>query len=441
MGLTISLTQLNRKKQKDGRIPIYIRITEDRKSRYRSTGVSVKKNEWNANKQKVKKLPRDEHVRLNVTLERRLNEVKGIKHQLYKRDVLSMDGILNELTGDTDTRSILGQAKNYRNELNNDSRYWEHRHFGVVINNLTGFINKNGHKDRLDKLDSAWIEDFQTYLLKDVGNGNNTIRKKLQRLKGLTDWLQKSKAIQKDPFLNVDKVDLDKTNSKVKLTKKQIEAIEALELEPYSDLWHVRNYFIYSFYNAGIRFGDVCCLKWDNLIDGRLIYKMNKTGGQKNIRQKEPMYRILFEYVDTANSFQFEQWKPTERFYLQPFNTDAFYTILKPVVRRYANEHKGQYIFPILKKGLSDPNQLRKQISSKNVIVNRHLKTIAEWAGIQANVSFHVSRHSFAQYALKKGIDLYAISKALGHSDLKITEQYLKSFDEEKLDESMNKLF
>ncbi len=85
--------------------------------------------------------------------------------------------------------------------------------------------------------------------------------------------------------------------------------------------------------------------------------------------------------------------------------------------------------------------ELRKKISSKNVIANRYLKKIAQRAGIQASISFHVSRHSFAHYALKKGMDLYAISKALGHSDLKITETYLKSFDEELLDNSMNKLF
>lgn len=75
------------------------------------------------------------------------------------------------------------------------------------------------------------------------------------------------------------------------------------------------------------------------------------------------------------------------------------------------------------------------------MIVNRHLKSIAKMAGVQANVSFHCSRHSFANYALQKGMDLYSISKALAHSDLKITEEYLKSFDEELLDQSMDKLF
>lgn len=401
MSLTIGLTQLKRKKRKDGTIPIYIRITEDRKSRYRSTGIAVKTSDWNSNAKKVSTSHR-RYQHLNIQLEHQLNEVEEIKRELYKRDSLSMAAILNELSEDTDTRSILHQAKEYRKHLDEDDRYWEHRHFGVVINNLSAFIDKNGHSDRLDKLDSDWITGLQTYLLKDVGNGNNTVRKKMQRFKSMVTWLIKNNELKNDPFTKVERVERKKSNNKVKLTFKQIEAIKNLKTEMVSDLWHVKNYFMYSFYNAGIRFGDLCCLKWDNIIDGRLIYNMNKTGSRKSIQQMEPMQEILDLYrTDTPQG----------------------------------------YIFPILKKDFTDPGELRKRISSNNVITNRHLKTIAKKAGIQAHISFHVSRHSFANYALKKGMDLYSISKALGHSDLKITEEYIKSFDEELLDNSMNKLF
>jgi site-specific recombinase XerD len=402
MGLTIGLTQLKRKKRKDGSIPIYIRITEDRKSRYRSTGIAVKKSEWNSNKKVVSVKSDTKTLQLNIELKKQLNIIEEIKRDLYKRDSLSMAAILNELAEDTDTRSILHQAHQYRHHLGNDDRYWEHRHFGVVINNLSAFIDTNGHSDRLDKLDSDWITGLQTHLLKDVGNGNNTVRKKMQRFKSMVTWLIKNNELRSDPFTKVERVERKKSNNKVKLTFKQIEAIKNLQLEQGSDLWHVRNYFMYSFYNAGIRFGDLCCLKWDNLIDGRLIYTMNKTGGRKSIQQLEPMQQIL---------------------------------------DLYRTDDCTGYIFPILQKDFSDPGELRKRISSNNVIVNRHLKTIAKKAGIQSHISFHVSRHSFANYALKKGMDLYAISKALGHSDLKITEEYIKSFDEELLDNSMNKLF
>jgi site-specific recombinase XerD len=400
MSLSIGLTQLKRKKRKDGTIPIYIRITEDRKSRYRSTGIAVKNSDWNSNSKKVSTSHR-RYQHLNIQLRHQLSEVEEIKRQLYKTDSLSMSAIMNELSEDTDTRSILHQAKEYRKHLDND-RYWEHRHFGVVINNLSAFIEKNGHSDRLDKLNSDWITGLQDYLIKDVGNGNNTVRKKMQRVRSMIRWLIKTNEIKDDPFAKVDPVARTKTNQKTKLTFEQIEAIKNLQLKQGSDLWHVRNYFMYSFYNAGIRFGDLCCLTWENIIDGRLIYEMNKTGSRKSIQQMEPMRQIL---------------------------------------DLYRTDDCTGYIFPILQKDFTDPGELRKRISSNNVIVNRHLKAIAKKAGIQANISFHVSRHSFANYALKKGMDLYSISKALGHSDLKITEEYINSFDEELLDKSMDKLW
>jgi site-specific recombinase XerD len=84
---------------------------------------------------------------------------------------------------------------------------------------------------------------------------------------------------------------------------------------------------------------------------------------------------------------------------------------------------------------------IRRRISSKNALVNKHLKTLAEMIETDIALSFHVSRHSFADYARASGVDLYAISKALGHSNLKVTETYLKSFDHDAVDAAMDGLF
>ncbi|RME52937.1 MAG: site-specific integrase, partial [Caldilineae bacterium] len=62
-------------------------------------------------------------------------------------------------------------------------------------------------------------------------------------------------------------------------------------------------------------------------------------------------------------------------------------------------------------------------------------------AGIDKHLSFHVSRHSFADMARTKGMDLYSISKALGHANVRVTERYLKGFDAGALDEAMEALF
>ena len=53
----------------------------------------------------------------------------------------------------------------------------------------------------------------------------------------------------------------------------------------------------------------------------------------------------------------------------------------------------------------------------------------------------HISRHSFANIARQKNANVYDISKALGHSSLKITESYLSKFDTQSQDETMKQVF
>lgn len=408
MSLTLNLVQLKRKKKKNGEIPIYIRITENRKSRYKSTGISVLPKHWNEERKEI----RGTHPRstvLNDDLERQLLQAEKKKLQLKHEEKLDVDSLKSHIK-ENGFNNLISHAERYEKQLDGDKRYWEKKRFKVLLNNLKDFIGDRSID--LKKVDAEFIESFQEYLLteagpkkngKKTGNNANTVRRKLTSLKGLINHLIKTKQIKNDPFLMVEKVK-EQPVEKTKLSLEQIQAIQELELEEGSALWHTRNYFMYSFYNAGIRFGDLCTLKWKYLKDGRLSYKMRKTGGLKNIRQIEPMNAILdlYNHKETKNE---------------------------------------DYIFPILDKKISDPVELQKAISSKNVIVNRNLDKIAEQAGIEASISFHVSRHSFSQYALEKGMNLYQISKALGHSSLKTTEQYLKTFDEELLDEGMEKMF
>ena len=90
---------------------------------------------------------------------------------------------------------------------------------------------------------------------------------------------------------------------------------------------------------------------------------------------------------------------------------------------------------------LSTPRKLYNAIASQNALVNKNLKKVASRAGISCNLSFHIARHSFADIARQKGWDVYLISKALGHSSIKVTENYLKGFDAEALDAEMDSLF
>jgi len=68
-----------------------------------------------------------------------------------------------------------------------------------------------------------------------------------------------------------------------------------------------------------------------------------------------------------------------------------------------------------------------------NQVVNRFLKEIAEEAGINKKVTFHVSRHTFATHSLSLEIPLEVISQYLGHHNLKTTQIYAKVQDSVKI--------
>jgi len=71
--------------------------------------------------------------------------------------------------------------------------------------------------------------------------------------------------------------------------------------------------------------------------------------------------------------------------------------------------------------------------------IERQLKKWSGAAGITKHVTFHVGRHTMATLALTNDIDLYAISKLLGHKDIKETKTYVKLIDKKK-DEAIDKM-
>ena len=82
-----------------------------------------------------------------------------------------------------------------------------------------------------------------------------------------------------------------------KLNEAEISLIQGLSLPEGSLIWHCRNYFLFSFYCAGIRAGDLIQLRWNNITsDGRLIYEMGKNHKTKDIKLVSRARDILSKY-------------------------------------------------------------------------------------------------------------------------------------------------
>lgn len=213
---------------------------------------------------------------------------------------------------------------------------------------------------------------------------------------------------QDNPFLGFKMTEAKL--ERIRLTETELQAFVAVDLPDGSLVWHTRNYWLFAFYCAGIRFSDVACLRWQNINGGRLSYGMRKT--QHIILQNHSI-----QLPAQAEAILCHYAKP-----------DA-----KP----------DDYIFPIVSSGrdYSSPADLLKEISRKNALINKYLKLVCRRAGIAKAVSFHSARHTFADLGRRKIKDVYAISKLLRHSKINITEKYLADFDSEITDQALDKLF
>ena len=68
---------------------------------------------------------------------------------------------------------------------------------------------------------------------------------------------------------------------------------------------------------------------------------------------------------------------------------------------------------------------------------NIHIAKWAKAAGITKHITHHCGRHTFATMLLSLGVDIYTVSKLLGHASLRHTQRYAKIVDRQK-DDAVN---
>ena len=73
--------------------------------------------------------------------------------------------------------------------------------------------------------------------------------------------------------------------------------------------------------------------------------------------------------------------------------------------------------------------------------VNKFMKKAAKNVGINplVRVSPHTARHTFAHQELKNGLDLYSLSRLLGHESVSITQRYLEAIRDDQILSSARK--
>ncbi|GAA4461235.1 site-specific integrase [Nibrella saemangeumensis] len=192
-------------------------------------------------------------------------------------------------------------------------------------------------------------------------------------------------------------------NAKKALPKADLEKIKAYQPIPGTTEQRSHDLWLFSYFGNGANLTDICRLTW-----GRVDLKESKITfiRQKTARSKKQNLTPIVAHLRPETIAVIERWGITDR---RPNN----------------------YVFPFLNPNMTE-RQKKQTIHQLVKMTNKWMGKIAKQLEIDADVNTYAARHSFATSLLKSKAPLAFISKSLGHTNLKTTESYLGSFDDEE---------
>ncbi|HFQ5385567.1 TPA: site-specific integrase [Vibrio vulnificus] len=243
------------------------------------------------------------------------------------------------------------------------------------------------HDLSFDELDKDWLDGFKYYLTNeaktksDTPLSRNTQSSYFNKVRAAINEAHREGIIRDNPLAQVTSIKA-KTTKRVYLTLDEVNALAHTECR-YPVL---KRAFLFSC-ATGMRWCDIHRLTWSEIE----TFNNHK--------------RIIFDQVKLSHG----DAKSLQYLDLPKFAE----SLLGPVKAAHERVFKGL------------------KYSS---YINVELLRWALAAGISKHVTFHAGRHTFAVIQLSRGIDIYAVSKLLGHSELKTTEIYADIIEQRRME-------
>lgn len=369
---------LNTEKGNGVKFPLYVRFTIGRVSAKRSLGFSLSQKEWNPDKEESKLL----------TVNQKINSIKSklfeLQFELQKngKEISAQelaDLIFGKSSLDTFLIQFFEEYAKHALEIKNLNR-GTYQQYITCLNALRQYLQGSTGKSDINirKPDLAFVEGFDAFLHQ-KGIGINTVGNKYhKKLKTVFISALKKGLIQISPYA-LFKIRFETTHRQY-LTDQELIKIRKVEFHGNVSLEKVRDMFLFSCY-TGLRFSDAIDLGMNQILvnDGySSIYRpQNKTGETLSIP-------LIPEAVEIINQYDTPERIITNK------------------------------VFP--------------KISNQKF--NVFLKTIADLANLEKELTHHIARHTCATTLLNRGVSIDIVSKYLGHSSTKPTRIYAKMQDE-----------
>ena len=400
---SIKIILRKNKLDKSGEAPLYLRVIKDRKTKFISLSLKLDPNQWDEDKQKVKK-NHSNSARLNAYISKKVADAKGEVADLERRNLSTSARKLKEAIKGKPLTNFLEYSYK-RCEKQKDTLAFST--YNTYKNYLKKFETFVGHRDLMfEDITVTTLKDYASYCSSKLGNNNTTINFSLKIMQIMFKEAQREDLIPIDLFpFNKFKVKREMSTRRY-LTAEQFQGFMDLEVSDQYKAQIIKDMFIFSVFVGGLRFGDMIELKWKNYDKkaGRITKIIRKTGRQHSVKMGQKAIDIL---------------------------------------EKYSNKDQKQedIIFPFA--GIDDAyftdKAHRSLLTGRATALNSmYLKKMGEELELPFKLSFHISRHTFATRALNNGMRIEHVSKLMDHSDIGITQVYAKIISSE-LDNAVDK--
>lgn len=409
--ITISF-ELNSKTSSDGRNLIFLKLTQNRKRKRISTNIYVNKKYFIT----TKNARYGKWIKQSFSLANKLNEELKEIYTRAEFSVLELeksgkpktiDNLALILSEQETQKDFISFGREVIQRFYNSKKVGNYKKYKCTIDKLEKYLQ--GKSLYFDDITVSFLRNYEAYLYK-IGNSGSTVEKELKVLRatlyrGMDEGLLPQ---HKNPYFKF-KIKAGKAEARTKLTLNEIKKIISADIPQGTEPWHVRNYFLFSFYSMGVRATDIILMKKKNILldEQKLSYVMTKTGNPLTIK-------IIPESLEILKLYNIESLEQDE------------------------------FIFPLLSNtdDYSDPFYLQQRISSLTAKINKNLKVVAKLSDIHKSITTHVARHSIASVMQdSEALSIKEISSLLNHHSISQTETYLRNLSQSKLDESIDKVF
>ncbi|MES2873591.1 MAG: site-specific integrase [Bacteroidota bacterium] len=365
-----------------GPIPIYIRITVNAPGKEVSTGRKCEPHRW-CSKSNRESGNKESTRLLNSYLDELYKRVEEAHTLLTKeRKEITSISLKNKFLGKAEKKHMLMELFTLHNKqmeelIGNEYEDNTLKGYKTTFRHLTSYLMAKYKVSDIciNALDYNFIKDFEHHLKTFFSLAPVSAKKYIKNFKKVVNnYCIKPKLLKENPFSEY--TNKAKAKEREFLHQVQLDRIVNKEIRV-ERIDRVRDIFVFCCY-TGLSYADVKKLKRSEIMTG----------------------------VDGGN-WVFTSRKKTE--------TNSSIPLLKPAIN-IINKYKkhplcSEHVLPVL----------------SNQKMNSYLKEIADMCDITQNLTFHLSRHTFATtVTLSNGVPIESVSKMLGHLDLKTTQHYAK---------------